>query len=115
MSETTLKDRQKRFESLNLVSFTHRSPDGKIDLEVVGRTLDLSIGGILLEISPEIPSENTEVEVTLGIRDNVIQATGEIVHQRELENGHFGLGISFKNISDENIKTLLEFLEETGD
>ncbi|MDF1537090.1 MAG: PilZ domain-containing protein [bacterium] len=104
------KSRHKRLESLNLVSLSHRDDKGQVDLEVVGRTLDLSEGGILLEIHQPLPSENRMVEVTLGIREHVIQTTGEIVHQRKLESGHIGLGIAFRKISKENAAVITDFL-----
>jgi len=49
LNEERPKTRHKRLETLNLVSLSHRDPDGRVDLEIVGRTLDLSEGGILLE------------------------------------------------------------------
>jgi hypothetical protein len=94
------------------VSFTHKDPDGRIDLEVVGRTLDLSEGGIFLEIPHPVPTGSTEVDVTLSIREQVINALGDIVHQRELENGHFGLGIAFKDLPEEDSRVINNFLNE---
>jgi hypothetical protein len=110
LNEKHKKLRHKRLETLNLVSFTHKDPEGRVDLEVVGRTLDLSEGGIFLEIPQLVPEGNTEVDVTLGIREHVINTIGEIVHQRELGNGHFGLGIAFKNLSDEDSLVISRFL-----
>ena len=106
------KSRHKRLESLNLVSLSHKDEQGQMDLEVVGRTLDLSEGGILLEIHQPLPSENRTVDVTLGIKEHVIQAVGEIVHQRELDSGHIGLGIAFREISDEDATVISRFLAE---
>lgn len=107
------KEREKRFETLNLVSLTHRDMEGRVDLEVVGRTLDLSEGGILLETPEPVPAGNKEVYVTLGIRDHVLEAFGEIVHQRQLENGNLGIGISFKNLSPEWSGLIADFLRES--
>ncbi len=112
LSQNPPKTRPKRLETLNLVSFTHRDSDGRVDLEVVGRTLDLSKGGILLEISQPVPSENRQVEVTLGIRDSVIQVNGEIVHQRELQDDNIGLGIAFRNLSESDARIIGDFLRE---
>jgi len=112
LAEKNKKSRLKRLETLNLVSFTHKDPDGRVDLEVVGRTLDLSEGGIFLEIPQPVPAGNTEVDVTLGIREYVINALGEIVHQRELENGHIGLGIAFKDLSEQDTRVINNFLGE---
>jgi c-di-GMP-binding flagellar brake protein YcgR len=106
------KSRHKRLETLNLVSLSHKDEKGEVDLELVGRTLDLSEGGILLEIHQPLPSENRAVEVTLGIKEEVIQTTGEVVHQRELESGSIGLGIAFREISDEDAAVITRFLDE---
>ena len=112
MSEKRLKPRHKRLETLNLVSLSHKDPDGRIDLEIVGRTLDLSEGGILLECSQAVPSDNREVEVILGIRDHVIKVTGEIVHTRDLEEGNVGLGIAFQDLTPDDARIITEFMSE---
>jgi len=112
LSEDRMKTRHKRLETLNLVSLSHRDPDGRIDLEIVGRTLDLSEGGILLECSQPVPSDNKEVEVILGIRDHVIKTRGEIVHTRDLEGGNYGLGIAFQDLSGEDAGIIADFMRE---
>lgn len=106
------KSRHKRLETLNLVSLSHKNDEGELDLELVGRTLDLSEGGILLEIHQPLPSQNRMVDVTLGIKEHVVQTIGEIVHQRELEGGTIGLGIAFRDISDEDASVITRFLDE---
>ncbi len=112
MSQGSSKSRHKRLETLNLVSLSHKDDKGQLDLEVVGRTLDLSEGGILLEIHQPLPSENRMVEVTLGIKEHVVQTMGEIVHQRELDSDHIGLGIAFRDISEEDAEVITRFLAE---
>lgn len=106
------KPRHKRLETLNLVSLSHKDQDGHVDLEIVGRTLDLSEGGILLECSQAVPSENKEVEVILGIREHVIKVKGEIVHMRDLEDDNIGLGIAFKDLSADNALIINGFMSE---
>ena len=106
------KPRHKRLETLNLVSLSHKDPEGHVDLEIVGRTLDLSEGGILLECSQSVPSENKEVEVILGIREHIIKVKGEIVHMRDLEDDNVGLGIAFRDLSAENARIINGFMSE---
>ncbi len=106
------KPRHKRLETLNLVSLSHKDQDGHVDLEIVGRTLDLSEGGILLECSQAVPSENKEVEVILGIREHVIKVKGEIVHMRDLEDDNIGLGIAFRDLSADNARIINSFMSE---
>jgi hypothetical protein len=99
-------------ETLNLASLSHKDPDGRIDLEIVGRTLDLSEGGMLLECSQTVPSENKEVEVILGIREHVIKVKGEIVHMRDLEDENIGLGIAFMDLSADDALVITNFMNE---
>jgi c-di-GMP-binding flagellar brake protein YcgR len=78
----------------------------------VGRTLDLSEGGMLLECSQTVPSDNKEVEVILGIREHVIKIKGEIVHVRDLEDENIGLGIAFKDLSEDDAQIISGFMNE---
>ena len=110
MSKKRPKLRHKRLETLNLVSLSHKDPDGRVDLEIVGRTLDLSEGGILLECSQAVPSENKEVEVILGIREHVLTLKGEIVHTRDLEDENIGLGIAFRDLSADDARIISDFM-----
>ena len=114
LTPTYTIERDKRFETLNLVALIHRDAEGRVDLETVGRTLDLSEGGILLEMPEAVPQGNNEVWVTLGIRNHVFEATGQIVHQRLLENGNLAIGISFRNLPSQWSEVIAEFLRETG-
>ena len=102
--------RRKRLESLNLVSVTHTDPSGVVDLQTVGRTLDLSEGGILLEVPSPVPERQEIIDITIGFRDHVISAQGRIVHQRPLDSGHVGLGISFTTISEKDRSLITSFL-----
>ncbi len=112
MTERILQERKKRLESLNLVSFSHRGKDGKLDLEGVGRTLDLSEGGVLLEVTTSVPDLSEVLDVTLGIRQDILKAHGRIVHQRQLPNGHFALGLSFTDLSPDGRSLITRFLEQ---
>lgn len=112
MSDTKTVERQKRLESLNLVSISHKNPSGEVDLETVGRTLDLSLGGILLEVPVPIPEPHGTIEITIGFKEHVIVAKGRIVHQRQLDGGMTGLGISFTEIPASDRRILSDFLGE---
>jgi hypothetical protein len=91
---------------------SHKDSDGHVDLEIVGRTLDLSEGGILLECSQAVPSENKEVEVVIGIREHVINVKGEIVHMRDLGDDNVGLGIAFRDLSTDDARIITGFMNE---
>ncbi len=108
--QTPTTPRRKRLETLNLVSITHADSNGRVDLQSVGRTLDLSEGGILLEIPTPVPDPHEIIDITIGFRDHVIGAKGRIVHQRALESGLVGLGISFIDLSEKDRSIITSFL-----
>lgn len=112
MTDKNRQERKKRLESLNLVSFSHRGKDGKLDLEGVGRTLDLSEGGILLEVTSSVPQISEVLDITIGIRQDIIKVHGRIVHQRQMDNDHFAVGLSFTDLSPTGRSIITRFLEQ---
>ena len=90
-----------RIRSLNLTSYTPKT-GGKQDYIVsVGRTLDVSDGGVKVETHRRL-ANGTALEMDIAVEDRIITAKGEVVHTEELKNGLFGTGIRFTSISDED-------------
>lgn len=73
---------------------------GLAEMPSLGRTLNLSEGGILMEIPKGIPFQ-LKVKVNLGIGDDVIALDGEIVNLRKKDDGDFEVGIAFSNPTQE--------------
>ena len=95
----------RRIRSLNLTSYTPKKGDQQAYIVSIGRTLDVSEGGVKVETHRKL-AEGTELDMDIAIEDEIITARGEVVHTEELKNGLYGTGIRFTSISDEDRKAL---------
>jgi len=98
-----------RVISLNLVSYTRHDDEGVLAEASMGRTLDISPGGIKLEVDHHIPLSSV-IDLSVALRDDVISLKGRVVHLEELKNGKVGMGIQFVDMDDETTETLRKFL-----
>lgn len=88
-----------RTESLNITAFEVVSgglPEGFVGM---GRTLDVSKGGILLETQTEVP-KGTILTLDIAVKDEIIKKTGEVVHSKPAEEGAFSVGVKFQEPLD---------------
>ena len=107
--------RDPRFESLNLVQCSVSTPSGE-ELGTLGRTLDMSESGILVELAqslPSLPSLPEVVNVTIAIEDKIIEATGKVVHQKQ-DGKSATAGIEFSVIAEEDKAYIADFLKRKG-
>ena len=95
------KRASRRIRSLNLTSYTPKEGDKQEYIVSIGRTLDVSEGGVKVETHRRL-ANGTELEMDIAVEDKIITAWGEVVHSEELKNGLFGTGIQFAAISDED-------------
>jgi len=110
MSERELEDvREKRasrrIRTLNLTSYTPKKADEQEYIVSIGRTLDVSEGGVKVETHRKL-EDGAELEMDIAVEDKIITAKGEVVHTEDLGNGLFGTGIRFTSISEEDRDSL---------
>ncbi|MBI4775032.1 MAG: PilZ domain-containing protein [Deltaproteobacteria bacterium] len=73
----------------------------------VGRTLDVSRGGIAIEMAQEIPP-GAKLIMDIGVGEHIVEAQCEVVYCVRLDNGMVRLGAAFTSISSEDQDILLE-------
>jgi hypothetical protein len=95
------KRANRRIRSLNLTSYTPKTGDKQEYIVSIGRTLDVSEGGVKVETHRRM-ANGTGLEMDIAVEDKIITARGEVVHSEELKNGLFGTGIRFTSISDDD-------------
>ena len=103
-----------RVHSLNLVSLSKFGDHGYVELAELGRTLDLSEGGIKLEAFEFIPV-GTNTRLRIALRDEIIDVDGRISHVEESDDNHIVTGIEFLDLSDEQRGLLKRFLAEKSE
>ena len=99
------KRSSRRIRLLYLTSYTPRKADTQEYNVSIGRTLDVSDGGVKVETHRRL-ANGTELEMDIAIDEKIITAKGEVVHTEERENGLFGTGIRFTSISEEDRRSL---------
>lgn len=93
-----------RINSLNL-SYFCIDEDGKITHQGMGRTLNISTTGILLETNEDLPISKT-IDMEIAMKNDLIKASGTIIHSTSAKDNTFHAGIHFTEISDKDKETL---------
>ena len=102
---------ESRLDSLNFVSYSYLDKENNIQIEDIGRTLDISSGGIKMEVpSYKIPA--LDMELYIALEECVLKVKGEIAHLERHDNGCCEIGVRFMEMSAENKKTLEKFLKQ---
>lgn len=84
-------------------------PDGEPWLADVGRTVNVSEGGMLLEVTQAPPFMST-LMLNLGFDDEIIKIEGEVIRLRKNDDGKIEMGIKFLNLSEDNRKIIKDSL-----
>jgi c-di-GMP-binding flagellar brake protein YcgR len=103
-----------RIRKLNLVQVSRFDEEGfRADL-ATGRTLDLSRGGMRLELHHPLPLRSV-VSVTLALDDDLIDVRGRVVYLEELDEERCAMGIEFSELGDEAGARLQRYVDREAD
>ncbi len=107
-----------RIHSLNLLAYVCMNENSETVRQGMARTLDVSEGGILMESHVPIDPQYT-VSLTLGLKDELTDIKGKVVHFRTDGNGRFQSGIRFMETEAPTLRILEKFIvafkEQYGD
>jgi len=106
---TTERRRFIRPEALNLLDYLVIDEQGGQGKYAMGRTLNVSEGGILMETHVPLPV-GQQVMITLGLNDKLIDVMGYIIYTTN-EAGRYQNGIEFFLVSEEDKNTLDHYVE----
>jgi c-di-GMP-binding flagellar brake protein YcgR len=104
------KRRHPRVDSLNLIAYACLDEQGNVAMRGMGRTLNVSELGILLETHDRLESEYAVI-FDIGIEDEVVDIKGRIVHSKANQNNKFETGIEYTEIDPESLDKLRRFIE----
>ncbi|MFH1215620.1 MAG: PilZ domain-containing protein [Pseudomonadota bacterium] len=107
MSEERRK--QARYDSLNL-AYLCEDENGSVIHEGMGRTLNVSEGGILLETNFAISPSNV-IMTLIALEDDLISLRGKVVHCHEESATTFRTGVEFFKISENEQNILCRFIK----
>ncbi|MCP4346946.1 MAG: PilZ domain-containing protein [Desulfobacterales bacterium] len=106
---TSDKRRHTRIDSLNL-SYVCIDENNIVVHEGMGRTLNVSESGILLEI--HFYAEITHyLSLTIAFDDELVDIRGKIVHSRTGRHGTYEAGIEFVEMDEQGLRTLKKYIK----
>jgi len=108
----TTKDKRihPRTYSLNLISYVCIDENNNEVTQGMGRTLNVSEGGILLETHVAIDQQYT-VALVIGLENDLINIKGKVVIPKPGKEGKFETGIQFLDMDKATRRTLKKYIK----
>ncbi len=105
-------DRRKhvRVETSNLISYESIDNDGEIVFNSMGRAINVSRSGIMLEIAHLIEAEYVSLR-TVDLDNNLIQLKGQLIYCRKTDSGLYQSGIRFVGSEEETAKFAVKLIK----
>ena len=103
------KRKHARISSLNL-SYICLNKNDEIVKQGMGRTLNVSESGILLESNFPIDL-NHKVLLNIGFEEEIIEIKGKPVHSKKNDRGFHEIGIQFQDSNPTVTKTIQKFVK----
>lgn len=88
-----------RWDAIHLLDYIILNDDGSEGLYSMGRTLDVSLNGLKLETSFELPMDS-ELKITIGIEEDLIDLVARVTNS-SLRGGRYTSGVEFVKMSAE--------------
>ena len=104
------KREYERKDSLNLIDYIIKGKDGSPVSRGMGRTLNLSEKGILLETHVRM-EHGQELVLTIGLKDEIVEIKGVVTHGEACGTDGFCAGIEFKEMGPEDKEIVKKYLE----
>ena len=102
--------RHERLASHNMVAYTGVDLDKNEIAGRVGRTLDISESGILLETHTLLTSKSC-IFLEIGLGEDIVRMTGTVVYSRRGRGKLFRTGIVFEDNFGEKISVLSKYID----
>ena len=107
---TTIENRKSpRINSYNLLAYVCLDENNDPKRQGMGRTLNVSEGGILLETHAPIDPQYI-VSLTISLEDEIMDIKGKVVYNKERDDGKSESGIQFIEIDESKIRVLKQYV-----
>ena len=99
-----------RFDALNLIAYDCVDESGQVVMRGMGRTLNVSEGGILLETHIQI-EQQYDALLSIGLENDLIDIKGKIVFSKPGKVDKFEAGIKFLEIGATELDILKLYIK----
>ncbi len=94
-----------RIDALNLIAYDCMDENGQVVMHGMGRTLNISEGGILLETHVQI-EQQYDALLSIGLENDLIDIKGKVIASKPGKVGKFESGIKFLEIGETALSIL---------
>ena len=98
-----------RVETSNFISYESIEKNGEIVFNSMGRALNVSQSGIMLEIAHLIEAEYVSL-TTVDLEDNLIKLKGQLIYCRKTDSGLYQAGIRFIASEEEKAEFAVQLI-----
>jgi hypothetical protein len=99
------KRKSNRVDSVNLLNYVYFDENEKEESQGMGRTLNVSESGILLETHAVLQLQHT-VSLNICFEESMVDIRGKVIFSNQNKQGHSESGIQFMDVTDE-VRTVL--------
>jgi hypothetical protein len=103
------KRKHTRIDSLNL-SYFCLDENNQMIKQGMGRTLNVSESGILLETHFPIDEKHT-ITLAIGLEEDMVEISGRPVHSHINQDGQYEIGIEFLKTNEKARTILKQFID----
>ncbi len=104
----------KRIGSENFLSYKLYDADGRICNQGMVITIDISRSGIAIK-SPVVMEAGQKIELALGVGNELVNASGVVRNNKQINDNEWHVGIEFDFLSDEDLDKLASIYPEISD
>ena len=99
-----------RIDSLNLLSYSCTDETGQVVIQGMGRTLNVSQGGILLETHVQIDLSYI-ISLTIGFKEELVDINGKVVRSTPGKGDYYESGIKFHDMDKAALQVLKKYIK----
>ena len=99
-----------RVETSNHILYETIDNEGKIFSRSMGKAINISQSGIMLETPDPIKAANVTL-VSVDLENNLIEITGRLIYCRETDSGMYQAGFSFTGSDKEKTKFVVKMIK----
>jgi hypothetical protein len=103
------KRRHDRISSINLLNYVYFDENGQEQAQGMGRTLNVSESGILLETRSAL-DQHHRVSIHIGLEDEMVDIKGKVIFNKKNQSNMFESGIEFEEIGESPLAVLKKYI-----
>ena len=107
----TNKRKHQRVSTLNLLHYVCLDADGSHLEQGMGKTLDISQGGLLMETHIRIDAQYI-MFLAVGFKEELVDIKGEVAYSRKDESDMYQSGIKFLETNEKITRIVDELIED---